>query len=153
MSDAPALELAFEARIRVAPAYELGPVPGGIKRVVPILGGEVSGPRLQGQVMPGGADWQVVQEDGLTNLVARYTMQVSDGTLISVVNRGIRHGPPDVMRRLIAGQPVEPGSYYFRATPCFEVRPGAHDWLLRHVFICTGARRPDRVDLGFYVVL
>ena len=153
MTDLPGLELAFAARVRVGPPHELGPVPGGIRRIVPILGGEVSGPRLQGSVLPGGADWQVVQEDGLTQLTARYTLQAADGTLISVVNHGLRHGPPDVIRRMLAGQPVEPGSYYFRATPVFEVRPGPHDWLLRHIFLCTGARRPDRVELSFYAVL
>jgi hypothetical protein len=153
MSEPPALELAFEARIRVAPPMELGAVGGTLRRIVPILGGEVSGKRLQGTVLPGGADWQNVQEDGLTNLTARYTLQAADGTLISVVNQGIRHGPPDVIRRMLAGQAVEPGSYYFRASPVFEVRQGPHDWLLRHVFLCTGARRPDRVELCFYAVL
>ena len=126
---------------------------GRLRRIVPILGGDVSGPRLQGTVLPGGADWQAVEEDGLTNLTARYIIQAADGALISVTNQGVRHGPPDVIRRMLAGQAVEPGSYYFRAAPVFEVRSGPHDWLLRHLFLCTGARRPERVELSFFAVL
>ncbi len=56
------------------------------------------------------------------------------------------------MRRLAAGEAVDPALYYFRGTPGFEVAPGPHDWLLRHVFVCTGERLPDLVLLRVYAV-
>ncbi len=152
MTDAPRLEFVFEARVQVAPPLLLGEVGGTARRIVPILGGEVSGPRLAGTVLAGGADWQVVEPDGLVALTARYTIEAADGTLIAVENQGLRHGPPAVMRRLLAGEEVDPAEYYFRAAPRFEVRAGPHEWLRRHLFLSTATRRPDRVELRFFMV-
>src|SRR6185437_5769376 len=88
-SDAPTLEFVFEARVRVAAPLLLGEAGGTARRIVPILGGEVSGPRLTGHVLPGGTDWQVVEPDGLVALTARYTIEAADGTLIAVENQGL----------------------------------------------------------------
>jgi hypothetical protein len=149
---APVLEFAFEAAVSVSPRFSLGQVHGGERRVIPITGGTVSGPRLTGTVVPGGADWQLVQPDGLIDLTARYTIAASDGTLIGVVNRGLRHGPPEVLARLAAGEAVDPGLIYFRTTPVFEAPAGPHAWLARHVFVATGERHPDGVLIRFFVV-
>lgn len=149
---APELVLAFELRVAVGPALEVCPVAGGLRRIVPILGGAVTGPRLTGTVLPGGADWQVVGADGLTSLVARYCIRADDGALLTIVNTGLRHGPAAVMARLLAGGAADPAEYYFRATPVFEAPPGPHGWLNRHVFVGTGERRPDEVRLHVFSV-
>lgn len=147
------LDFAFLLRVTVAPALELGETPAGRRRVVPITGGTVEGPRLAGRVLPGGADWQIVRPDGCTELEARYTLEAEDGALISVVNRGLRHGPPEVVARLMAGEPVDPAAYYFRCTPAFETAAPARQWLTRTVFLGSGARRPDTVEIAVYAVL
>ena len=139
----PTLEFAFEAAVAIAPRFSLGQVHGGERRVIPITGGSVSGPLLTGTVVPGGADWQLVQPDGLIDLTARYTIQASDGTLIGVVNRGLRHAPPGV---------VDPALVYFRTTPVFEAPEGPHGWLARHIFVATGERHEDGVLIRFFVV-
>lgn len=115
-----ALDFAFGLRVRVAPALELGETQGGRRRIVPITGGSVAGPKLSGRVLSGGADWQIIRADGTAELEARYTLEAADGALISVLNRGLRHGPPDVIAKLAAGEPVDPAAYYFRCTPVFE---------------------------------
>jgi len=147
------LAFAFEARITIAEPIAFTDAQGGLRRVIPITGGSFEGPRLRGSVVPGGADWQVIWPDGLTELEARYTIRVEDGTLVSVVNRGLRHGPKEVMDRLKAGKPVAPGSYYFRAAPSFKAPPGPYDWLNRSLFLCTGDRHPDAVVLRVFEVL
>ena len=152
MSEAPGLSFAFAAFVRIGVPLELGVTAVGRRRVIPITGGHVEGPRLSGAVLPGGADWQVVLPDGTAQLVARYTLQASDGTLISVVNRGVRRGPPEVLQRLAAGEQVDPSLYYFRATPSFEVAAGPHDWLARSVFVATGERYPDLVAIRVFEV-
>ncbi len=146
------LEFVFAAFVSIGKPLEVGPIAAGWRRIIPITGGQVAGPRLTGSVLPGGADWQVVLADGTAHLVARYTLQAADGTLISVVNRGIRRGPPEVLARLAAGEAVDPSQYYFRATPCFEVAPGPHDWLMRSVFVATGERSPDHVAIRVFEV-
>ena len=140
----PALEFAFEAAVSVSPRFSLGQVHGGERRVIPITGGVVSGPLLTGRVVPGGADWQLVQPDGLIDLTARYTIEAADGTLIGVVNRGLRHGP--------AGEAVDPALIYFRTSPVFEAPAGPHGWLARHIFVATGERHQDGVLIRFFVV-
>jgi hypothetical protein len=149
----PGLEFAFAAYVSVGTPLEAGPIVSGRRRIIPITGGHVAGPRLSATVLPGGADWQIVLPDGTAQLVARYTLQAPDGTLISVVNRGVRRGPPDVLARLAAGEAVDPSHYYFRATPCFEVAPGPHGWLARSVFVATGERRPDQVIIRVFEVM
>lgn len=148
----PRLVPAFRASVAVAPPRSLGRTFGGERRIVDILGGEVSGPRLAGRVLPGGADWQMVRDDGVAVLEARYTIEADDGALITVQNFGYRHGPAEVLARLARGEEVDPASYYFRAAPRFETGAAAHDWLNRTIVVCGGLRTPDRVLLDFYTV-
>ena len=75
----------------------LGATPYGERRIINILGGTVEGPKLNGTVLPGGADWQIVRADGVVHLQARYTIETSAGGRILVDAEGYRHGPPDVM--------------------------------------------------------
>ncbi|HYM31071.1 MAG TPA: DUF3237 domain-containing protein [Candidatus Cybelea sp.] len=148
----PGLEFLLEARVRVEPALELGEVPRGRRRIIPIAGGTFEGPKLRGVVVPGGADWQIVRPDGLAELTARYTLQTDDGALIFVVNRGVRHGPAEVVAKLMRGEPVDSASYYFRTTPTFETGSRKYDWLNRHVFVAVGERHPAEVAIRMYQV-
>ena len=91
--------------------------------------------------------------DGVARIDARYTLRHDDGTLVTMVDRGVRRGPPEVMARLAAGEAVEPSLDHFRTTPQFEVQDGPHRWLAEHVFVCRGNRRPDAVELVFFRVL
>lgn len=149
----PGLEHVFSVEAQVGAPLELGVVDGVRKRVIPILGGRVFGPRLQGEVLPGGADWQGIRETTVADIYARYTLRTVEGTIISVTNPGIRRGPPEVMKRLIAGERVDPSLYYFRTTPSFEVAAGPYGWMRENVFVCSGIREPDRVRLEYFVVL
>lgn len=142
----------FKAEITLAPAQELGDAPHGRRRIIPITGGRVSGERIVGRVLPGGADWQVVRADGVAELDARYTIETSDGGLIYVSNRGVRHGPAEVIRRLAAGEAVDPALYYMRTTPWFETGDARYVWLNRLVCVASGARRPAAVELEVWEV-
>ena len=73
-------------------------------------------------------------------------------TLIQIRNRGVRHGPAEVIQRLSEGEHVDPSEYYFRASPTFLVSPGPHDWLNKGVFVATGARYARAIELWFYRV-
>ena len=138
--------------VTVGPIRELGAMPRGRRRLVPILGGIVSGPRLEGEVLPGGADWQIARADGILELVARYAIRTTGGQDIAVTNRGLRRAAPEIMERLARGEPVDPMLVYFRTTPVFEAPAGASDWLNRSLFLASAARLPDRVRLRIFEV-
>jgi hypothetical protein len=135
------------------PMLDLGDTPYGHRRILRIGYGKVYGPRLSGKVLEGGADWQFVRHDGVIEMFARYTLETDDGTPIMVTNTGLRHGPPEVLQRLAAGEMVDPSSYYMRTTPVFEVAAGPHDWLMRNTFVGRGERGPNHALLHFFVVL
>jgi hypothetical protein len=103
-------------------------------------------------VLPGGADWQIVRGDGVSQLEARYTLETDDGALIYVRNVGLRHGPPEVLAKLAAGEPVDPSRYYMRTTPAFETGDERYRWLNKLVCVATGARRKDAVELDVYEI-
>ena len=148
----PGLVFAFELRAQVGAPMELGQVPAGRRRIVPILGGRFDGPELRGKVLPGGADWQIVRADGFTELDTRYTIETDTGKTIYVQNAGMRHAPPDVMKQLLAGQPVDPALVYFRTIPKFETAAPELQWLTRAVFIGVGERQPSDVLIRFWRV-
>jgi hypothetical protein len=150
---APALEFVFAAAVSVGEPLELGDIGKGGRRVVPITGGNFSGPQIRGDVVPGGADWQVLRSDGVAELEARYTLRTDDGALICVRNHALRHGPADVMAALAAGRVVAPEAYYFRGATFFETSASRYAWLARHIIVCAGHRAPASVNLKFYTVL
>lgn len=146
----PNLVFAFELRAQVADPVEIGQVPHGRRRIVDILGGTVQGPMLKGRVVPGGADWQLIQPDGFSELDTRYTLETEQGQRVYVQNAGIRHAPPDVMQKLLAGQIVDPKLVYFRTVPKFETSAPELQWLARSVFVGVGERAPNEVVVRFY---
>jgi len=146
-------QLLFTANITVGATVDLGPGPRGVRRMVPILAGPFEGTRIKGEILPGGTDWQLARTGGVTEIEAHYTLRTDDGVLIRVINKGFRHGPPEVMRRLAGGEAVDPGEYYFRAAPTFDAPSGRYDWLNRSLFISSGERYPDRVVLSVFEIL
>jgi hypothetical protein len=136
----------------VGPLRDLGATPHGRRRIVPILGGTVKGPRLQGEIVPGGADWQYARPDGVLELVARYSIRTHDGVEIVVTNSGLRRAAPEVMARLTRGETVDPALVYCRTVPLFEAPAGPYEWLNASLFVCTAVRLPDKVQVAVFEV-
>jgi hypothetical protein len=146
----PTLTFAFEVRATVGSPMEVGNVAQGRRRIVPITGGTFEGPGLRGKVMNGGADWQIIRADGFTELDTRYTLETDKGQIIYVQNAGMRHAAPDVMKKLLAGEIVDPALVYFRTVPKFETASADLQWLTRAVFVGMGERYPNDVRIRFY---
>jgi hypothetical protein len=147
----PPLVFAFELRVKVADPVVIGEVPHGLRRIIAITGGTMRGPGINGIVVPdSGADWQVIQPDGFSELDTRYTLRTDKGELVYVQNVGIRHAPPEVMQKLNAGQVVDPKLVYFRTVPKFETSAPDLQWLARSVFVGVGERSPNEVIVRFY---
>lgn len=139
-------------RAELADIQQFGKTPIGERRVINILGGSVEG-RVTGKILPGGADWQFIRADGAAHVEARYTIQSESGAYILVFSEGVRHGPPDVLARLLTGEIVDPSLYYFRTCMRFETGDRELDWLNRVIAIARGAREKNAVKLDVYEVL
>lgn len=148
----PTLTHTADIRVLTGDPVTVGNTHEGLRRVIPIIGGTIHGPRLSGSVLPAGADYQVIRPDGYTTLDARYVVRLDDGALIYVVNTGVRFGPPSVMARITNGEAVDPNEVYFRTVPRFETASPAHQWLTRPLFLATGARHPDHVAITVFEV-
>lgn len=148
----PELELIARFRVSLGTPLELGRTPWGRRRVIPIAGGVFEGPLLSGTVLSGGADWQVIHDDGSAAIDTRYTLETNDGALISVATRGVRHGPPEVLERLASGDTVDPSEYYFRVAIQYETSAPAHVWLNRVVAVASAVRLADEVIYDAFVL-
>ena len=120
----PELELVMTLHVEIAPALDVGAVGAGFRRVIPITGGSFAGPAIQGEVLPGGADWNLTRPDSVAEVWARYTLRADDGVLVGVTNAGLIVPQPD-------------GSPYARTTPQFEVAGERYAWLRRSIFVGT----------------
>jgi hypothetical protein len=139
-------------RFEVDPPLELGEVSGNTRRVVGIKRGSFEGPSLRGEVLPAGADWQYTRSDEVVVLEARYILKTDQGDLISVLNRGFRHGSPQLASMLASGQHVPPSQYYFMTAPQFESASPNLRWLMRTIFIGQGQRERDSLTINVWQV-
>ncbi len=149
----PALSFVCEINAQLEPALEMGTAPGGRARIIRIVGGTVTGERLSGRILDLGADWQTVLDEGHAELDTRYGMETHDGAMIDIRNFGLRHGSPEVMARLAAGQPVDPSQYYMRTFPRLKSGDPRYAWVNRTLFVGTGQRMPDSVRIHVFEVL
>jgi hypothetical protein len=148
----PGLERVFQIEAEIEAPRGSGPSPLGERLHIPILGGTVRGPRLQGRVLAGGSDWPVVGPDGISRIDARYSIEAEDGTLIYLVNRGMRTSSDAVRQRMRAGDVVPPEDYYMRSVAVFDAPDGPHRWLSEHIFLCSVAPAGKVVRIDVYLV-
>ncbi|HTT48817.1 MAG TPA: DUF3237 domain-containing protein [Pseudolabrys sp.] len=142
----------FTIHAELSGILNLGRTPYGERRIIDIVGGTVRGRKLDGRILPGGADWQIVRSDGAADIQARYTIETDAGARILVTSDGLRHGAPEVLERLARGDNVDPSLYYFRTVMRFETADPAVDWLNRILALARGQREARAVRLDVYEV-
>ena len=149
----PRLEHVCDLAVTIAPPVEVGQTPAGLRRMIPITGGVVTGPRLSGKVLAGGADFQLILGGGTqAHLDARYVIELDDGSRVFVQNTALRFTSAENAQRIVRGEPVNPAEVYFRCQPRLEATAPQWAWLNESQFIGSGRRAPDGVFLSFYRV-
>jgi Protein of unknown function (DUF3237) len=147
----PQLEHLCDLAVTIGPPIDVGHTPMGLRRVIPITGGEVRGATLNGRILNAGADFQLLVAGNTTaHLDARYVIELDDGTRVLVQNTAMRFATAEASARLLAGQAVAPEEVYFRCQPRLETAAPQWAWLNEHQFIGVGQRLPDAVHLSFY---
>src|SRR5216684_4829209 len=143
----------FSLAITIGAPIVAGDCGHGIRRIIPILGGQVRGEGISGTIFPCGADFQTIRPNGLTELEAKYAFEMDDGAIVYIENVGIRFGPKALLDRIAKGGTVDPALIYFRSVPKFETGHKKYRWLMENLFIGVGARHPDRVVIDVHQVM
>lgn len=132
----------------------IGNTVDGLRKVVPIRGGRVSGPELSGDVLDAGADFQQYPSDTVAYLAADYVLRTDDGHHVLVENRALRTGSSSDLNRLVSGEQVDPARIYFRCVPRLSAdRSGPYAWMSDVLFIGSGVRSPNGVRINIFQVL
>lgn len=147
----PGLEPAFTVDARLGPLEDHGVTRAGHRRVIAIAGGRVSG-LLDAEILPGGADWQLVRPDGAIEIDTRYSARTSSGEFVHFRTSGVRSGPPAILAALLRGEDVDPASYYFRVAVYLETSAPRLAVLERSLFVASAIRGADSVSYTAYRV-
>src|SRR6202000_1294357 len=129
----------FTITAHIGGATSAGDIGTGVRRVIPVIGGEVLGARINGKVLAFGADFQIIRPNELIELEAKYAFETDDGAVVYVENKGMRFGPVDLLQKLKRGEPVDPKLIYFRTIPKFETGHEKYRWLMEHIFVGSAA--------------
>ena len=148
-----ATKYVFTITAQIGEVTSAGDIGTGVRRIIPITGGEVRGEGINGTVCAFGADFQIIRPNELIELEAKYAFETDDGAVVYVENRGIRFGPVDLLLKLKRGEPVDPKLIYFRTAPRFETGSEKYRWLMESLFIASAARHADRVVIDVHQVL
>lgn len=148
----PQLEHFCDLTVELDSIRELGDGQAGKRRIIPIIGGTVHGPKISGRILNLGADWQTIFSNGVAELDTRYAFETDDGALIEIQNFGYRHGPADVMARIAAGDDVSLEEYYMRTSAQMETGDPRYDWINSMMFVGTGGRKRSEVMMSLYCV-
>ena len=143
----------FTITAEIAGVTTAGETGHGVRRIIPITGGEVKGETVNGKVLPFGADFQIIRPNELIDLEAKYAFETDDGAIVYVENKGMRFGPVELLQKLKRGEPVDPKLIYFRTVPKFETGHEKYRWLMEHIFVGSAARHADRVVIDVHQVV
>ena len=132
---------------------QIGATPHGVRVIVPVIGGTVTGPKINAEVLPFGADWILMRTDGIGEIDVRITMKTDDGALIYVYYGGILALTPEINERQAKGEDVDPSEYYFRTRPIFETGSEKYSWLNSIVSVGVGKVEPGKVRYKVYQIL
>ena len=124
----PELEFALQLKVTLGETFGINNTQHGRRTVIPITGGTFEGPGIKGTILNGGADYQLANANGRTEVEAIYCIKTDDGVYIHVRNRGIIANSQDAQ-----GRP----SFYFKCAPQFEAPADSkYGWLNNSLFVC-----------------
>ncbi|MEO5996323.1 MAG: DUF3237 domain-containing protein [Chitinophagaceae bacterium] len=125
------------------PPEVIGPAPEGIRVNFYSLGGEITGPRLQGKCRPVGGDWLTLRTDGIGILDVRTTLETHDGALILVTYQGVTDLGIDGYKNFLEGN--LPPRLTLHITPRCQTAHPDYQWLNR--IQCLGIGEVNMTNL------
>lgn len=153
MRSAPALEYEFTVNATLGPHQVVGAGPFGVRIVVPVVGGTVEGPRINGEVRSAGADWLLVGNDGFGRVDVRVQFVTGDGATVYASYDGVLElTAAAVAASATDGVETSFDDQYFRTAPRFETGAAAYAWLQQSTFVGRGRMTADGVQYEVFRV-
>jgi hypothetical protein len=144
--------LLMTLEVEVGVPIEVGDVGAGVRRCVPVIGGRFFGD-IEGEIIPGGTDWQTVCADGRREIQAQYALKTRDGAVVELSSNGLRHASPSVQARQLRGEPVTASEYYFRTCMRFRTAAPVLARFNSLLAVSDGVRLANLVRLRVFEVL
>jgi hypothetical protein len=150
-------ELLFEmaADLRETP-WAVGEGPLGVRMIHDVVGGRLWGARVNGKVLPSGADWILLGPDGCGRLDVRVAVELDDGGVLYATYGGRLMVPPALATKVFdraTAEEVDPSQYYFRTAPTFETGSKTYAWLNRVQAVGVGRITRTGVAYKVYEIL
>jgi hypothetical protein len=145
------VEHLFDMAVDLEPIQLIPTATGTVMNYV-ARGGRFEGPRLRGQVLPGGGDALLVGSDSIGRVRIRATLRTDDDVLIEYTARGVIRIPADGLERLAAGERLPFEETYVRTTPALETSDERYSWLAERVLIGQNELSKDHIDYRVYAV-
>jgi hypothetical protein len=132
---------------------EVGACPSGSRSIFNVTGGSFKGARVRGKILPGGADWLLVDADGVGRLDVRIALETEDGARIYVQYFGVLVINEVIKAALKRGGSSEYGDTYFMTQPRFETGDARYAWLNRLMAVGEGRVRPSAVEYRIFALV
>jgi hypothetical protein len=124
----PTLEHLLDIRIEFDPV-QIFATPIGTRMTYVVKHGRCEGPRVAGDILPGGGDWILVGTDRVARLDVRGTLRTDDGALIHISNTGRVVMDQDASARFAAGELIRHDEMVARSSPLFDTDDERYRWL------------------------
>jgi hypothetical protein len=148
----PKLEYLMTYHADLKPPVNIGAVPAGLRQIYDVTGGSFEGPGLKGKIVPSGADWLLIGNDGVGRLDVRATFETDDGAHIYMQYYGVIQMSPKITEALAAGGETQYGDTYFMTQPRFETGDERYAWLNSIVAVAEGRAKTSAVEYRVYKV-
>jgi len=146
-------EFVCEVTADLGEMQQIGLTPRGARMIAPVTGGSFKGPKLNGELLPFGADWLLFRGDGIGEIDVRITFRTDDGELLYCQYKGVLAIKPEIMGKIQSGEDIDPSEYYFRITPVFETGSEKYGWLNNIVLVGVGKLSQTQVQYKMYQIL
>lgn len=141
----------FDMVVLLEQPIAVGNIPKGNRQILMGKGGEFSGEKLRGEILPHGADWYLTRPDGVGELNVRVTLKTDDGELIYMQSQGFLRYAREVAKRVLSGT-ANPDEYYLRESTVFETASEKYQWMNSIVAVGTGWYGPGMVGMSIYEI-
>jgi len=136
--------------VRVEAPIPIGKVLTGTRTIYNASGGEFEGNRLRGEVLPGGGEWFLQNDEGFGQPDVRLLLKTHDDAHIYLRYTGVLDFNEAAMTAITQGRSTEFGDNRFLTHVRFESSDPGYEWLSKTIGVGEGRMHPDCVEYAIY---